>query len=391
MQPIFSSDIGNAARLMKSLYLRKINHKRQISLRNIMNKNLHVVIMAGGTGTRFWPYSRNTKPKQFIDALGTGRSLLQMTYDRFSSTVPNENIWIVSNEIYSDLLAEQLPELNAENIILEPTKRNTAPCIAYAAYKIKKKDPNAVMVILPSDHVIFKEEQFLEVVNTAVEGAGDEQLITIGIEPNRPETGYGYIQFIESEQPLKKVKTFTEKPELDLAQKFLESGDFVWNAGIFVWSVKAIISAFEKYQSELAETFDEGEDYYFTEKESAFIKSAYSISKSVSIDYAIMEKAEHVSVVLGDFGWSDLGSWNALHEIKEKDTHENVFEGDVMSYNSRNNYVLSKTNRLIVTEGLEGYLVADFDDVLLICRKEDSGIFREFVSDIKEQKGDKLI
>ena len=356
-----------------------------------MNKNLHVVIMAGGTGTRFWPYSRNTKPKQFIDALGTGRSLLQMTYDRFSSTVPNENIWIVSNEIYSDLLAEQLPELNAENILLEPTKRNTAPCIAYAAYKIKKKDPNAVMVILPSDHVIFKEEQFLEVVNTAVEGAGDEQLITIGIEPNRPETGYGYIQFIESEQPLKKVKTFTEKPELDLAQKFLESGDFVWNAGIFVWSVKAIISAFEKYQSELAETFDEGEDYYFTEKESAFIKSAYSISKSVSIDYAIMEKAEHVSVVLGDFGWSDLGSWNALHEIKEKDTHENVFEGDVMSYNSRNNYVLSKTNRLIVTEGLEGYLVADFDDVLLICRKEDSGIFREFVSDIKEQKGDKLI
>ena len=347
--------------------------------------------MAGGTGTRFWPYSRNTKPKQFIDALGTGRSLLQMTYDRFSSTVPNENIWIVSNEIYSDLLAEQLPELNAENILLEPTKRNTAPCIAYAAYKIKKKDPNAVMVILPSDHVIFKEEQFLEVVNTAVEGAGDEQLITIGIEPNRPETGYGYIQFIESEQPLKKVKTFTEKPELDLAQKFLESGDFVWNAGIFVWSVKAIISAFEKYQSELAETFDEGEDYYFTEKESAFIKSAYSISKSVSIDYAIMEKAEHVSVVLGDFGWSDLGSWNALHEIKEKDTHENVFEGDVMSYNSRNNYVLSKTNRLIVTEGLEGYLVADFDDVLLICRKEDSGIFREFVSDIKEQKGDKLI
>ncbi len=391
MQPIFSSDIGNAARLMKSLYLRKINHKRQISLRNIMNKNLHVVIMAGGTGTRFWPYSRNTKPKQFIDALGTGRSLLQMTYDRFSSTVPNENIWIVSNEIYSDLLAEQLPELNAENILLEPTKRNTAPCIAYAAYKIKKKDPNAVMVILPSDHVIFKEEQFLEVVNTAAEGAGDEQLITIGIEPNRPETGYGYIQFIESEQPLKKVKTFTEKPELDLAQKFLESGDFVWNAGIFVWSVKAIISAFEKYQSELAETFDEGEDYYFTEKESAFIKSAYSISKSVSIDYAIMEKAEHVSVVLGDFGWSDLGSWNALHEIKEKDTNENVFEGDVMSYNSRNNYVLSKSKRLIVTEGLEGYLVADFDDVLLICRKEDSGIFREFVSDIKEQKGDKLI
>ena len=356
-----------------------------------MNKNLHVVIMAGGTGTRFWPYSRNSKPKQFIDALGTGRSLLQMTYDRFSSTVPNENIWIVSNEIYGDLLAEQLPELNSENILLEPTKRNTAPCIAYAAYKIKKKDPNAVMVILPSDHVIFKEEKFLDVVNTAVEGAGDEQLITIGIEPNRPETGYGYIQYLESDQPLKKVKTFTEKPELELAKKFLDSGDFVWNAGIFVWSVNAIISAFEKHQTELAETFSEGEDYYFTDKESAFIKNAYATSKSLSIDYAIMEKAEHVSVILGDFGWSDLGSWNALHEIKEKDTNDNVFEGDVMSYNSKNNYVLSKSKRLIVTEGLEGYLVADFDDVLLICRKEDSGIFREFVSDIKEQKGDKLI
>ena len=356
-----------------------------------MNKNLHVVIMAGGTGTRFWPYSRNAKPKQFIDALGTGRSLLQMTFDRFSQSVPAENIWIVSNEIYKDLLAEQLPELNEENILLEPAKRNTAPCIAYAAYKIRKKDPNAVMAILPSDHVIFKEEQFLEVINTAVEGANEEELITIGIQPNRPETGYGYIQYVESDSSLHRVKTFTEKPQLDLAKKFIESGDFVWNAGIFVWSVSAIISAFEKYQPELAETFEEGNEAYFTDKEKNFIKDAYSVSKSVSIDYAVMEKSDSVSMVLGDFGWSDLGSWNALHEIQDKDENDNVLNGDIMTYNAKDNYILSKSKRLIVAEGLEGYLVADFEDVLLICKKEDSGIFREFVSDIKEKKGDKLI
>ncbi len=357
-----------------------------------MNKNLHVVIMAGGTGTRFWPYSRNDKPKQFIDALGTGRSLLQMTYDRFAASVPNENIWIVSNEIYRDLLSEQLPELRQDNILLEPLKRNTAPCIAYAAYKIKQQDPNAIMAVLPSDHVIFKEEKFLEVINTAVEGCDDQALITIGIEPNRPETGYGYIQYLDDvDNPLKPVKTFTEKPELDLAKKFLESGDFVWNAGIFVWSVKAIISAFEKHQPELAETFEEGKEQYFTENEASFIKDAYAVSKSVSIDYAIMEKADHVNVVLGDFGWSDLGSWNALHEIKEKDKDGNVLEGDILTYQSKDNYILSKSKRLIVAEGLEGYLIADFNDVLLICRKEDSGIFREFVSDVKEQKGDKFI
>ncbi len=356
-----------------------------------MNPNLHVVIMAGGTGTRFWPYSRNDKPKQFIDALGTGRSLLQMTYDRFADNVPNENIWIVSNEIYRDLLAEQLPELSPENILLEPSKKNTAPCIAYAAYKIKKKDPNAVMVILPSDHVIFKEEKFLEVIQAAVAGADHQELITIGIQPNRPETGYGYIQFSKSDSTLKKVETFREKPELELAKQFIESGDFVWNAGIFVWSISAIISAFESLQPELAATFDAGNDAYFTDQEEAFIQKAYTASKSDSIDYAIMEKAESVRVVLGDFGWSDLGSWNALHEIQDKDHNENVLEGDIMTYNSQDNYILSKTNRLVVAEGLEGYLVADFQDVLLICKKEDSNVFRKFVSDVKEQKGEQLI
>lgn len=356
-----------------------------------MSKNIHVVIMAGGTGTRFWPYSRNNKPKQFLDVLGTGRSLLQMTYDRFSNEVPGENIWVVSNELYKDLLSEQLPELPEENILLEPAKRNTAPCIAYAAYKIKEKDPNGIMVILPSDHVIFKEEAFLQVIRQAAEHTDDQKLFTIGIEPNRPETGYGYIQYMESDEVIKKVKTFTEKPEIDLAEKFLASGDFVWNAGIFVWSVAAIISAFEKYQSELAETFQEGVGMYYTDQEAKFIKSAYSLSKSISIDYAIMEKAENVYVVLGDFGWSDLGSWNALHEIKEKDENANVIEGDVISYNSQNNYIISLTDRVIITHELEGYLVADFEDILLICKKEDSAIFRQFVTDVKLDKGDKFI
>lgn len=356
-----------------------------------MNKNLHVVIMAGGTGTRFWPYSRNNKPKQFLDVLGTGRSLLQMTYDRFSGHVSDENIWVVSNEIYKDLLAEQLPQLDSENILLEPTKRNTAPCVAYAAYKIKDRDPNATMVILPSDHIIFKEEAFLKVITDAVEGADDERLITIGIEPNRPETGYGYIQYIEDEHKLKPVKTFTEKPELDIAKKFLQSGDFVWNAGIFVWNVKAIVSAFETYQPDIAETFADGKGKYHTSEEPRFIKDAYAVSKSISIDYAIMEKARDVFVVLGDFGWSDLGSWNALHEIKDKDAQGNVLEGSVMTYDAEDNYILSKTGRLVLVEGLKGYLVADFKDVLLVCKKEDSGIFRQFVNDVKEEKGEKLI
>lgn len=357
-----------------------------------MNKNIHVVIMAGGTGTRFWPYSRNNNPKQFLDVLGTGRTLLQMTFDRFRKDINFENVWVVSNNIYEDLLDQQLPELPKDNILLEPTKRNTAPCIAYAAYKIRKKDPDAVMVICPSDHVIFREEEFLHVIKRAIEGTDNERLITIGIQPNRPETGYGYIQYIDdSESGIKKVKTFTEKPEVDLAKKFLESGDFVWNAGIFVWKAQAIISAFENLEPDLAETFAEGQDYYFTEQEPAFIQKAYSLCKSNSIDYAILEEADQVFMVLGDFGWSDLGSWNALHEIKDKDENDNVIEGNVMTYAAKNNYIISKTDRLIITHELEDYLVADFKDVLLICKKEDSGVFRTFVDDIKNEKGDKFI
>ena len=243
-----------------------------------MSTNIYVVIMAGGSGTRFWPFSRDAKPKQFLDVIGTGRSLLQMTFDRFKEITTPDKIWIVSNEKYGALIKEQLPEMESHQILLEPDKRNTAPCIAYASYKIMKRDPNAVLVVSPSDHVIFKEKEFLGVIGTAVNAAAsDEKLLTIGIRPNRPETGYGYIQYVsEPGSTVKKVKTFTEKPEAELAAKFIESGDFLWNSGIFVWSVDAIIKSFERYDEETASIFAAGLEDYFSDSEPGFIKKAYS-------------------------------------------------------------------------------------------------------------------
>lgn len=358
-----------------------------------MSTNIYVVIMAGGSGTRFWPYSREAKPKQFLDVLGTGRSLLEMTFDRFSEITTHDKIWVVSNEKYDGLIQEQLPELENHQILLETEKRNTAPCIAYAAYKIMKQDPNAVLVVSPSDHAIFKESEFQQVISTSVESAAnDEKLITIGIRPNRPETGYGYIQYLSDPgSSIKKVKTFTEKPEADLAAKFIESGDFLWNSGIFIWSIDSIIKAFEKHEEEIASIFASGLTEYYTKNEPAFIKKAYSQCKNISIDYAIMEKADNVYVVPGEFGWSDLGSWNALHEIKEKDANENVVEGDVVFYNSKDNYIKGHKDKITVVQGCEGLLIADFDDVLLVCKKEDSSVFRDFITDVKSEKGDKYI
>lgn len=349
--------------------------------------------MAGGSGTRFWPHSREAKPKQFLDVVGTGRSLLQMTFDRFLQVTTSENIWIVSNEKYQSLIEEQLPELSSDQILLEPNKRNTAPCIAYASYKILKKDPNAVMIVTPADHAIFKETEFKSVVETAIDNASkNDHLITIGIRPHRPETGYGYIQYLEeSENGIHKVKTFTEKPQLDLAQKFLESGDFLWNAGIFIWSIHSIVAAFEKYDEELASNFAAGLNEYYSEKETAFIQKTYSQCKNISIDYAIMEKAENVYVVPGDFGWSDLGSWNALHELREKDENGNVIEGSTLIYDSHNNYIKGSDKKLILAQGVDDLLIADFDDVLVICKKDDSTVFKQFIADTKAKMGEDYI
>ena len=357
-----------------------------------MKKNIYVVIMAGGTGTRFWPYSRVAKPKQFLDVLGTGRTLLQMTFDRFANFTSVDKIWVVSNDSYHGVIKEQLPELSDEQILLEPVKRNTAPCVAYAAYKIHKKDPDSVLIITPSDAAIFDVEKYLETIHIAVQAAAeDEKLITIGIKPHKPETGYGYIQFHDSNQKVKEVKTFTEKPDLALAEKFLESGDFVWNAGIFVWATQSIIRAFEKFQPEMAETFQKGHEHYYTDSEKGFIEITYSHTKGISIDYAIMEKAKNVFVVLGDFGWSDLGSWDALYEMKKKDSNGNVVEQNAILYNCQSNYIKSKKDKLIVASDMEGFLIADFDDVLLICKKDDATRFKNLVNEVKASKGDKYI
>ena len=348
--------------------------------------------MAGGTGTRFWPYSRAAMPKQFLDVLNTGRSLLQMTFDRFVKYTDADKILVVSNAQYKDIIKSQLPDLLDEHILLEPSKRNTAPCVAYAAYKIQQKDPEATLVITPSDAAIFNEENYLEVIEQAVQGArAEDRLLTIGIQPHKPETGYGYIQYIENDTTIKNVKTFTEKPTQELAEKFIESGDFVWNAGIFVWKLSAILTAFQKHQPELAELFLSGASAYYTEKETEFIENAYALTKGISIDYAIMEKADNVDVVLGDFGWSDLGSWDAVHELLPKDDNENVTSKQTLLYHSKNNYIKAPNNKLIVLSDLDGYLVADFEDVLLVCKKDDAQRFKNLVSDVKNDKGEKFV
>lgn len=356
-----------------------------------MDKNLHLVVMAGGTGTRFWPHSRQTRPKQFLDILGTGRSLLQMTCDRFEPIIPKTNHLIVSNVSYEKILKQQFPKYSKSQFYLEPMRKNTAPCIALAAYKLRKKDPNGIMIVAPADHAIFQENKFIQVIQKAIETAREGKLVTIGIKPTRPETGYGYIQYLEGKGDVRKVKTFTEKPELELAEKFVESGEFVWNTGIFVWSVAAIIEAFEKYEPELAEIFDEGTNYYHTWRERKYVESAYAQCRSISIDYAIMEKAENVHVVLGDFGWSDLGSWSSVHELRAKDEHGNVLTGEALLYDCTNNFIHMPNGKMAVIDGLSDFLIADFNDVLVVCKKDGSAKFQKYIKEIKKTKGEKLL
>jgi mannose-1-phosphate guanylyltransferase len=349
-----------------------------------MNKDLYVVLMAGGIGTRFWPYSRNSKPKQFLDVLGMGKTLLQSTFERFRPLCPVENILVVTNEEHGAITRDQLPQLAADQVLTEPMRKNTAPCIAYACYKIAKKNPRAVVVVSPADHLILNEKEFQDTISKAAEQAsGQDNLITLGIEPSRPETGYGYIQFIESGNPLKKVKTFTEKPELSLAKKFIESGDFVWNSGIFIWGVKAIIKAFEKHLPEMAEVFEEVADRLNTAGEKDAVQSAYSQCKNISIDYGIMEKADNVYVALSNFSWSDLGSWASLHEISQKDGSNNDVKAGALLYDVKNSVVRGPQDKLIVAQGLNGYLIGVFDNVVIVCEKDKEEMFRKFVADLK--------
>ncbi|HEV7349426.1 mannose-1-phosphate guanylyltransferase [Telluribacter sp.] len=347
-------------------------------------QDTYVIIMAGGVGSRFWPFSRTTYPKQFHDVLGTGKSLLQQTAERFEGVCPPENIYIVTSLEYKELVQQQLPALTEDQILLEPYRRNTAPCIAYACYKIASRNPDANIVVAPADHIILKEEVFRDTIRVALGSTRQEAiLVTLGIQPNRPDTGYGYIQYIPDKRTVKKVKTFTEKPHLELAVQFLESGDFVWNAGIFVWNARTIKEAFRKYMPLVAEIFEDGASTFYTEQEAAFISKAYSHCGSISIDNGIMEKADNVHVVLSDFGWSDLGTWKSLYEISPKDENHNVTDGHQLLFNTRDCIIKTPKDKLVVVNGLEGFIVAEYDGVLLICRKEEEQRVKEFVAEAK--------
>lgn len=359
-------------------------------------ENNYCVIMAGGIGSRFWPMSRNNYPKQFIDILGTGKSLLRQTYERFATICAKENIFIVTNEYYIGFVYNQIPELNKANVLAEPQRRNTAPCVAYAAFKIGQKNPNANMVIAPSDHVIENEPAFKEAILKAFDFTSkNDALLTMGIQPNRPDTGYGYIQFREDESEEKfkisKVKTFTEKPNLEMAKFFLKSGDFLWNAGIFVWSYKSIREAFRKNLPDMYSLFEEGTDVYNTSEEEDFVRGVYAQCTNISIDYGVMEKAKNVYVLAAEFGWSDLGTWRSLYEHIRHDKDENAIVGNVMAENSSGCIVNVPKERLVVIQGLKDFIVVESDNVLLICHKDDEQQVRNLVNDVKLKKGEKYI
>lgn len=355
--------------------------------------------MAGGIGSRFWPLSRNGKPKQFLDILGTGKSLLQQTFDRFKSICPTENVLIVTNSNYKDIVLEQLPEIIPENVLLEPLRRNTAPCIAYANYRILSENENANIVVAPSDHLITNEIEFVKIIQQALEFAeNNDTLITLGIKPNRIETGYGYIQVNQKEKidlgdfGITKVKTFTEKPDYEMAKIFYESGEFFWNSGIFIWSLKAINKAFNDYLPEVDDLFKKGIGIYKTAEEQSFVDTTYAECKNISLDYGIMEKAGNVSVLCADFGWSDLGTWGSMYENSEKDSNKNAIVGEnVLTYDTKGCIVNVPENKLAVIQGMENCIIVQSDDVLLICKKGDEQKIRQYVNDVKVKKGESFI
>jgi mannose-1-phosphate guanylyltransferase len=363
-----------------------------------MNKNRYALIMAGGVGSRFWPVSRFEFPKQFIDFFGVGKTLIQSTYERFLNICPAENIFIIAHESYSSLIKEQLPQITDNQILSEPLMRNTAPCIAYGAMKISEINPNAVIVVAPSDHTIGNQEAFVEAIDQALNTAeNNPYLITLGIKPNRPDTGYGYIQFedetlVENEN-IYKVKLFTEKPNLDLAKSFIQSGDFLWNAGIFIWSVDAIDKALKNYLPDVHELFQAGKSFYNTDKEKQFIANTYQLCTNISIDFGIMEKAENVYVLPSDFGWSDLGTWASIYEKAEKDYVGNAVmpSEHVMMYDSSNCMVNVPKDKLVILQGLHDYIVVESNNTLMICPRDEEQNVKNIVADVKNKFGSKFI
>ncbi|HEU4901955.1 MAG TPA: mannose-1-phosphate guanylyltransferase [Flavisolibacter sp.] len=360
-----------------------------------MNSNTYVAIMAGGIGSRFWPVSRVGRPKQFLDILGIGRTLIQQTFDRFARLVPVENIYVVTANEYLGITKEQLPLLPVENIIGEPFRKNTAPCIAYISFKLQQLNPESSLIIAPADHLILQEDKFLEVCNEALDFVnGKNALLTIGIQPTYPNTGYGYIQHDtrEAAPGVYKVKTFTEKPNLELAKTFLASGDFLWNSGIFIWKVQNGLEAFHTYMPEMYEAFASDVEKLNTVEEKAAIESIYPQCSNISIDFGVMEKANNVYVIPSSFGWSDLGTWNSAWENMEKDYFDNAVAGDkVIVFDSNKCVVHVPDEKLVVLQGLEDYIIADTKDVLLICKKEKEQAIKEYVAEVKRNTGEKFL
>lgn len=363
-----------------------------------MAENCYVVIMAGGVGTRFWPLSTSQKPKQFLDVLNKGTTLLQDTFHRALLLCSKEHIIVITHKDYRNLVKQQVPELPEENIWTEPYRKNTAPCVAYAAYKLRDKNPHALMLVLSSDHFIQNEKVFVKDVQACFQKASEEEcLITIGIKPLHPNTGYGYIQYIpksadDKNKKIYKVKTFIEKPDMTMARYFVKSGEFLWNTGMFIWRVDSIIHAFEKYNKELAHLFEEGKGVYYTRVEESFIEKAYSVCKSNSIDYAILEKADNVYVRASSMKWSDIGTWKSLYEHLPKNKNKNVFIGkQIMAYHTKDCLVNVPEDKLVVLVGLNDLMIVESNNMLLICKKDQEQEIKNIVQEIRFQKGDMYV
>lgn len=357
-----------------------------------MENNKYCVIMAGGIGARFWPKSRQSMPKQFLDMLGTGKSFIRHTYERFAKMVPAGNFLVVTNQRYKDLVLEHLPELQPHQVLCEPVGRNTAPCIAYAAYTLMKADPEAEMIVTPADHLILDEEAFRTVISECIDFASEHNaLMTVGIKPTRPETGYGYIQ-VSDNNPISKVKCFTEKPNLELAQTFLQCGEFFWNSGIFIWKVGAIIDAFRKYLPEHDLLFSGVMRALGTDAEQNTVEMAFSECRAISIDYGVMEKADNVYVRCGDFGWSDVGTWGSVYQHARKDRYANAAPAEGCYLNdTRSSFISLPDNKVAVISGLKDYIVVDTDDVLLICPRAEEQHIKKYIDEVKFHTGDKYI
>jgi mannose-1-phosphate guanylyltransferase len=360
-------------------------------------KNRYVLIMAGGVGSRFWPLSRREKSKQFLDILGIGETLIQMTYRRFADICPPENIYVVTNEDSSDTVVSQLG-IDSDHVLAEPLRRNTAPCIAYGVFRIMAENPDAVIAVAPSDHLIRKQDEFRMVMDEAFRFAsGNDALLTLGIRPDRPETGYGYIQAntmqpVAGYEGLHKVKAFTEKPELAMAKLFLESGDFYWNSGIFIWKASTILESYSRYLPDIFHTFNEGKELFGTAGEKEFITQAYSQCSSISVDYGIMEKADNVYVICTDLGWSDLGTWSSLYLQSEHDRNDNaVLNSKALTYNSEGNIISLPQGKIAVIQGLDDYIIIDSGDVLLIVSRDQEQNIKTYLNDVGREAGENYL